>query len=127
MNITPEGKAIFDAALEKAGKEVVRIALVSQEKDGSEAHLSLDLVKKDEVESYEDIDGVLVSITEEARAYLEPAVFDAEGPNLKVTIRHSCGCGHHHHHDGCGCHEDGCDCKEGDCDCGECCDHHHEA
>jgi lactate dehydrogenase-like 2-hydroxyacid dehydrogenase len=112
MNITPEGKTIFDAALEKAGKEVVRIALVSKEEDGSEAHLSLDLAKKDEVESYEDIDGVLVSITEEARVYLESAVFDAEGPNLKVTVHHSCGCGHHHHHDGCGCHEDGCDCGE---------------
>lgn len=122
MNITPEGKAIFDAALKKAGKEVVRIALVSQEGDGSEAHLSLDLAKKDEVESYEDIDGVLVSITEEARVYLEPAVFDAEGQNLKVTVRHSCGCGcGHHHHDGECCHDD-CDCGEEGCE-----HHHHEA
>lgn len=122
MNITPEGKAIFDAAFEKAGKEVVRIALVSQEGDGSEAHLSLDLVKKDEVESYEDIDGVLVSITEEARVYLEPAVFDAEGQNLKVTVRHSCGCGcGHQHHDGECCHDD-CDCGEEGCE-----HHHHEA
>ena len=134
MHVTPEGKAIFDEAMARAKKDVVRIILADM--NGQGASLRMDLISKEDSPRAEEIDGVLFDLDDGAKEYLAEAIFDAEGNNLKVIARPrgcGCGCGHHHHDgEGC-CHHDGEECDCDDCDCGGegCCHdgehHHHKA
>ena len=110
MHVTPEGKAIFDEAMARTNKNVVRIIMNRSDSQG--ASLRMDLIDQLDAPHALDVDGVLFDLDEGAAEYLAEAIFDAEGPNLKVIARpHGCGCHHHDH---------GCDCCGDDCDC------HHE-
>lgn len=122
MHVTEEGKAIFEQAMERVGKHVVRISMVNN--DQQRASLRMDLIEESEAQDIQDIDGVKFDLDEKAAEYLEEAIFDAEGNNLRVIARpHGCCCGHHH--DGECCHEGGeCDCGGEGCEEGDCCCHH---
>ena len=104
MQITEKAKNIFLAAMEKTGKEVAHIGLVTHSCGGK--GLDLRLIVKEEATRLMEIDGVLCDIPEDAEAFLEGFVFDAEGQNLRLIApeRSHCGCDDCDDcHDGC-CH-----------------------
>ncbi|MBR1846745.1 MAG: hypothetical protein IJ787_03420 [Bacilli bacterium] len=134
MHVTEEGKAIFEKAMERVGKHVVRIAMVQSDHEG--ASLRMDLIEESEATSIQEIDGVKFDLDERAAEYLSEAIFDAEGDNLRVIARpKGCCHGHHHEHgEGCCHNHEGCDCDGKGCECGDdccsedgCCHHTHKA
>ena len=132
MTITDAGKKVFLGAMSRSGKPVVNMFL-HDEGDGR-VGLNLGLIEEAGAKRLIEVNGIKIDINEEDEAFMEKAVFDAEGDNLKVTMpMRGCGCCHGHHHDDCDCDHEHCDCDHDHCDCDHedgCCDDgccHHEA
>lgn len=83
ITITNAAKDMIAQALNRMGKDVIHVGLVTHRCGGK--GLDIALVKESEAKRIIDINGLSVDISEEDESFLNGFLFDAEGNNLKVT------------------------------------------
>ena len=119
FKITDSAKTIIEGALKENSLDVLKIEMV---KHGDHFHPALDLIKKEDANDPFEVNGILVSTSEESLTQISSLTLDAdeEGLILRSQNHHCC---HHDHEDS---EEHDCCCHHEENEESECCCHHDE-